>query len=116
MSCTDTAAVIALLKEVGAPKKFSSLIEGESLINDATCMILIIITRGIIKGESSDLLSVLVNFCCLAIGGVIIGLFYGILATLWIKKIYYDSVLIINITLCFSYISYHTGNTLTIFG
>ena len=39
MSCTDTASVIALLKEVGAPKKFSSLIEGESLINDATCMI-----------------------------------------------------------------------------
>lgn len=28
LSCTDTVAVLALLKEAGAPKKFSSLIEG----------------------------------------------------------------------------------------
>ena len=40
LSCTDTVAVLALLKEVGAPKKFNSLIEGESLLNDGTCMVL----------------------------------------------------------------------------
>ena len=28
LSCTDTVAVLSLLKEAGAPKKFSSLIEG----------------------------------------------------------------------------------------
>lgn len=28
LSCTDTVAVLALLKEAGAPKKFNSLIEG----------------------------------------------------------------------------------------
>lgn len=28
LSCTDTVAVLALLKEAGAPRKFSSLIEG----------------------------------------------------------------------------------------
>ena len=56
LSCTDTAAVVALLKEVGAPHKFRSLIEGESIIKDATCMILIIISVNIIKGESSGAL------------------------------------------------------------
>lgn len=40
LSATDTVAVLALLKEVGAPKKLSSLIEGESLINDGTVMVL----------------------------------------------------------------------------
>ncbi len=50
LSCTDTAAVVALLKNVGAPKKFRSLIEGESLINDASCMILITISINILKG------------------------------------------------------------------
>ena len=44
LSCTDTVAVIALLKEIGAPKKFNSLIEGESLLNDASCMVLLIIS------------------------------------------------------------------------
>jgi len=40
VSCTDPIAVVALLKELGAPKKFNTVIEGESLINDATGMIM----------------------------------------------------------------------------
>ena len=40
ISCTDPVAVVALLKELGASKKFGTLIEGESLLNDATGMIL----------------------------------------------------------------------------
>ena len=76
LSCTDTAAVVALLKEVGAPQKFRSLIEGESLINDATCMILIIISVNIIKGTSSGFFAILINFLSLSIGGMLIGVFY----------------------------------------
>jgi NhaP-type Na+/H+ or K+/H+ antiporter len=44
LSCTDTVAVLALLKDAGAPKKFRSLIEGESLVNDGSCMILFTIS------------------------------------------------------------------------
>ena len=40
LSCTDTVAVLAVLKDCGATKKFTSLIEGESLLNDAACMVL----------------------------------------------------------------------------
>jgi NhaP-type Na+/H+ or K+/H+ antiporter len=36
VSCTDPIAVVALLKEVGGSPKFNTIIEGESLINDAT--------------------------------------------------------------------------------
>jgi len=34
LSATDPVAVVALLKELGASKKLSTLIEGESLMND----------------------------------------------------------------------------------
>ena len=40
IAATDAVAVIALLKEVGAPTKFNSLTEGESLLNDGTAMVL----------------------------------------------------------------------------
>jgi NhaP-type Na+/H+ or K+/H+ antiporter len=116
MSCTDTAAVVALLKDVGAPKRFASLIEGESLLNDATCMILIIIAGNIMKGTASGVFEIAINFFSLAFGGVIIGCLFGLIATFWIKKIYYDSTLIINITLFFSYIVYYTSNTVEIYG
>jgi NhaP-type Na+/H+ or K+/H+ antiporter len=53
LSCTDTVAVLALLKEVGAPKKFNSLIEGESLLNDGACMVLFYIASLLVKGKLS---------------------------------------------------------------
>ena len=40
MSATDPVAVVALLKELGVSKRFSTLIEGESLVNDGTAMVL----------------------------------------------------------------------------
>ena len=34
LSATDPVAVVALMKELGASKKLSTIIEGESLMND----------------------------------------------------------------------------------
>ena len=86
-------------------------------------MILIIISVNIIKGTSSGFFAILVNFLSLSIGGMIIGVFFilfkmifGIVATLWIKKIYFDSILITNITFVFSYLVYYTADHLVIYG
>lgn len=38
-SATDPGAVVTLLKDLGASKKFNSLLEGESLLNVASAMI-----------------------------------------------------------------------------
>jgi len=62
LSCTDTVAVLALLKESGAPKKFNSLIEGESLLNDGTCMILFTISLELCKGGTMNIFSILSLF------------------------------------------------------
>jgi NhaP-type Na+/H+ or K+/H+ antiporter len=34
LSATDPVAVVALLRELGASKKLSTIVEGESLMND----------------------------------------------------------------------------------
>jgi NhaP-type Na+/H+ or K+/H+ antiporter len=39
LGATDPVAVIALLKDLGASKKLSTIIEGESLMNDG-CVVL----------------------------------------------------------------------------
>ena len=41
-SATDPVAVVALLKELGVSKRISTLIEGESLLNDGTALVLFI--------------------------------------------------------------------------
>ena len=94
LSCTDTVAVLSLLKEVGAPKKFNSLIEGESLLNDGTCMVLFQISSELVKGEvnlnkifffikiqkSMQFMDIIKLFFSLTIGGLLLGVFVGLIA------------------------------------
>lgn len=43
ISATDPVAVVALLKELGVSKDISTLIEGESLFNDGTALVLFLV-------------------------------------------------------------------------
>ena len=47
ISATDPVAVISLFKELGAPHRLTVLVEGESLLNDATAIVLFKILLGI---------------------------------------------------------------------
>jgi len=38
VATTDPAAVVSIFKEVGAPKRLTTIIEGESLLNDAAAI------------------------------------------------------------------------------
>ena len=40
LSATDPVAVVAIFKDLGAPKRLAILVEGESLFNDATAIVL----------------------------------------------------------------------------
>jgi len=59
-AATDPIAVVALLKEVGADKKLNTLIEGESLLNDGTAMVVFLIFLKIAEGEEATALGVTV--------------------------------------------------------
>ena len=39
ISATDPVAVVVLLKELGASRRLATMIEGESLLNDGTAMV-----------------------------------------------------------------------------
>lgn len=48
ISATDPVAVIALFKELGVPDRLSTLVDGESLFNDATAIVMFNILLGIV--------------------------------------------------------------------
>ena len=109
LSCTDTVAVLALLKESGAPKKFNSLIEGESLLNDGTCMILFTISLELCRGGSMNILDILTLFVELTGGAIVLGVTFGIISTEIIKLFKNDPILCYNITLAGCYLLYFTA-------
>lgn len=52
LSATDPVAVVALLKELGASKKLSTLIEGESLMNDGTAIVVFRLYLQLVLGQN----------------------------------------------------------------
>jgi len=48
ISATDPVAVVALLKEIGASRKLATLIEGESLLNDGTAMVVFLLVLDLV--------------------------------------------------------------------
>jgi len=106
LSCTDTRTVVSLLKEKGGSKKFSSLIEGESLINDGTCMILLILSAEIVLGKSYTVFSLSFEFLQLTVGGIILGIGAGIICVFWIRKVFNDEVMVANVTFLACYLVY----------
>ena len=54
-SATDPVAVVALLKDLGADKALGSLIEGESLLNDGSAVVLFVLVKNAI-GYSSGVM------------------------------------------------------------
>jgi len=114
LSCTDSGAILAFLKQIGGPKKFNSLIQGESLLNDGMCMVLLIISSSIVRGEMSfNPLEISSSFFKLTFGGVIVGLLAGIIAVYAIRKMFTDDVMIVNITFVACYLIYFLAENFT---
>ena len=80
ISATDPVAVIALFKEVGAPKRLAILVEGESLFNDATAIVLFGIIFSVLQGGALDAATVgdgVVEFLFVFLGGLLVGAAIG---------------------------------------
>ena len=74
VSATDPVAVVAIFKDLGAPKRLAILVEGESLFNDATAIVAFTILSAMILGESDPtLLSGTAAFIKVFFGGIIVG-------------------------------------------
>ena len=81
ISATDPVAVVALFKELGAPNRLNVLVEGESLLNDATAIVAFSILLGIaVEGGGigwSDADNVFLEFMRVFIGGALFGALLG---------------------------------------
>jgi CPA1 family monovalent cation:H+ antiporter len=81
ISATDPVAVIALFKTLGAPKRLTMLVDGESLFNDATAIVMFNIVLGmIISGATLSLNSLFsgsLNFIFVFAGGLLAGALVG---------------------------------------
>ena len=80
LSITDTALVIAVFKEVSAPHKLVTLVEGESLVNDDVALVLFSLILTVYSTGSLSPVYVVQQFLLVIIGGAIVGAALGYLS------------------------------------
>ena len=104
VSATDPVAVVALLKELGASKKLSTLIEGESLLNDGTAMVVFLVLLELVEGVDLTWGDIILKFVRLSFGGPLLGAVFGGFVSLILQRIHNNFVLEVNITIVAAYL------------
>ena len=107
ISATDPVAVISLFKELGAPHRLTVLVEGESLLNDATAIVLFNILLGIsIWGQFGvfDFYVAVAEFLKVFFGGLGVGIIIGIVTSELLNRIHANisGYLIMSIVVAYS--------------
>jgi monovalent cation:H+ antiporter, CPA1 family len=87
ISATDPVAVVALFRTFGVPRRLAVLVEGESLLNDGTAIVLYNLMIGAAVAGRFDLLGGVGDFLRVSVGGVILGLIAGWLISAAIARV-----------------------------
>jgi CPA1 family monovalent cation:H+ antiporter len=86
ISATDPVAISELSKRLPVPKRLLTLMEGESLFNDATTVVLFMLFLSAVSapGVQIDVLDAAMSFTRLTLGGLAVGLLFALVASLLI--------------------------------
>ncbi|MEK6222200.1 MAG: cation:proton antiporter, partial [Chloroflexota bacterium] len=111
IAATDPVAVVALFRSLGVPKRLQVLLEGESLFNDGTAIVvynlMIVAALGISDISAT---AVVIDFLTVAGGGIFVGILVAIVIAYIINRI--DDYLIeITLTTIVAYGSYLLAET-----
>ena len=87
VAATDPVAVVALFRQLGAPRRLQVLLEGESLLNDGTAIVMFGLMLNFALVERFDTTTAAAGFLTISGGGLLIGIILGLLASQAIGRI-----------------------------
>ena len=87
LAATDPIAVVGLFKSLGVPKRLAVLIEGESLLNDGTAVVVFSIVSAFASTGSFSVAEAAFGFARVVVGGCAVGAVVGYAASKAIQRI-----------------------------
>lgn len=114
LSMSDPVAVIALLKEMGASNHLITLLDGESLISPCSGFVVFLLIDRWYKNIYTEADQLIEGFVTLTVGGIILGLIFGIVGMYWLRSIIRDDILIVSVTLVMSYLLFFVSENLNL--
>ncbi len=87
ISATDPVAVVALFRRLGVPRRLQVLLEGESLFNDGTAIVMFNLMVAVALAGQFNLAASIRDFITVSGGGVLIGIALGVIVSQLIARI-----------------------------
>jgi len=109
VSATDPVAVVSLLKEMCSRVRLQTLVEGESLLNDGTAIVLftLFLTLASQVQPEFNTLAVIVEFVRVVAIGAAVGALVAAVSLVFIDSLFNDSLIEIALTLALPYLVFH---------
>src|ERR1043166_4977036 len=115
ISPPDAIAATAIAERLSVPRRIVTILEGESLVNDATALVAFRFAVAAVVTGSFSLAHAAGQFVIVAVGGILIGLAVGWL-TAWIQKPIDDPPVEITISLLTPFAAYLPAEQLGVSG
>ncbi|HET6208065.1 MAG TPA: Na+/H+ antiporter, partial [Terracidiphilus sp.] len=110
VSPTDAVAATSIARKVGMPQRIVDLLEGESLLNDATGLLALEFgVQMVVQRTTPSVGHGLLEFAWLTVGGVLVGAAIGFAVT-WLERFVDDGPVEIALSLIVPYAAYLAGN------
>ena len=107
LATTDPTAVIGIFRDLGAPRRLSLLVAGESLLNDAAAIVLFSLLLAMLTGEQEpSVIGAALGFLKSFFGALVVGYGMGRLfchIVPWLKDLPLSEV---SLTVAFAYLTY----------
>jgi len=106
LSATDAVAAIGITKGLGLPHKTVTILEGESLVNDASALIAYRFAIAAVSGVAFVWWQASLQFLLVLGGGLCIGMLAGIMQA-WVLRFFHtNDMVIISFTLLMPFVTY----------
>lgn len=115
VSPTDAVAASATAKSVGLPRRLVTLLEGESMVNDATGLVVYRFAVAAVVAGSFQLSQASFQFVLVSVGGLLVGLAVG-WPLAWLHRHLDDAAIEIAITLLTPFAAYLLAEALDVSG
>jgi len=116
LSATDAVAAMSVTKGLNLSHKTLTILEGESLINDASALVAYRFAVAAVTGSAFVLWKAAFDFALLLVGGVVVGVIIGRILAFTLLKLRHNTMVLLSLLLLMPFVTYLIAEEIEVSG